>query len=138
MAQLSAAEQHLRRLLRTRFDQAQERLRALSESRVLRDPYLQLREQERMLDELQQRATRSMRHHLERGTAELARYVGQLESLSPLQVLARGYSLTQRSGGKVVRSVTDVSKGDEIHIRVSDGTLSANVTQAGSNPTFKR
>lgn len=125
--QLEAAEQHLRRLLRTRFDQAREQLRVLSEHRVLREPYLRLREYDRMLDELQQRSTRAVRYQLERNSAELARQAGQLETLSPLGVLSRGYSLTQQANGRVVKSVTDVKLDERLRIRVSDGTLSARV-----------
>ncbi len=124
-AQLNAAQQHLRRLLRTRFDRAHEQLRSLSERRVLQDPYYRIRENERMLDELQQRSNRAIKYQIERGTARVAQCASQLETLSPLMVLARGYSITQNKSGQIVRSVKDVSAGDELHVRLADGTLKA-------------
>ena len=129
--QLGATEQHLRRLLRTRYDRAHEQLRVLAQSRVLRDPYLPLREQERLLDELQQRAARAMRHGWERGHAELARQAAQLQTLSPLNVLSRGYSLTQRTDGKVVKQTSDVAVGEQVQIRVVDGSIHAQVIESG-------
>jgi len=128
-AQLTAAEQHLNRLLRTRFDRAHEQLRSLADRRVLQDPYYRIRESERMLDELQQRSNRAVKYQIERGVARVAQCASQLENLSPLNVLARGYSITQNAAGKIVRSVADVSVDDEVLIRLPDGTVAANVRE---------
>ena len=124
-AQLTATEQHLRRLLRTRFDRAHEQLRSLAERRVLRDPYYRIRESERMLDDLQQRSNRAVSYQIERGAARVKQCASQLETLSPLKVLARGYSITQDARGQILRSVKDVKSGDELHIRLPDGTVKA-------------
>jgi exodeoxyribonuclease VII large subunit len=130
LQQLDTAQQHLRRLLRARYDRAHEQWQVLARSRVFRDPYLPLREQERLLDELQQRASRAIRHRWERGRAELAQCAGQLETLSPLGVLSRGYSLTQRADGQVVKRTSDVAVGEQIKIRVSDGSVHAEVIES--------
>ncbi len=62
-----------------------------------------------------------------RGEA-LTRCAAQLEALSPLKVLARGYSLTLRDDGMtVVRSASDVSGGDVIHTRLNSGTVTSRV-----------
>jgi len=53
--------------------------------------------------------------------------VGRLESLSPLAVLGRGYSLARSPSGAVVRRATDVSPGDAIEILLHEGTLDARV-----------
>lgn len=49
-----------------------------------------------------------------------------LENLSPLKTLSRGYSLVYK-GERLVKSVKELSKGDEINIRMSDGTVSAKI-----------
>lgn len=55
----------------------------------------------------------------------------RLDDLSPLKILARGYSATFLDDGRtVVRSVEQVDAGDAIRVRVSDGTLSCSVTGA--------
>lgn len=125
--QLEATEHHLRRLLRARYDLAHQQLQTLADSRVFRDPYAPLRDHERMLDELQQRATRAVRYRWERGQSELAGLAKQLESLSPLSVLSRGYSLTQRADGKIVKQTSDVSPGDQVRIRLVDGAVQAKI-----------
>lgn len=53
----------------------------------------------------------------------LALQAAGLNSLSPLAVLARGYSVTETAGDKLVSSVEQVNWGDEIHTTVSDGEI---------------
>lgn len=48
----------------------------------------------------------------------------QLEALSPLKTLARGYSLVYKEE-KLVKTVEDVDTGDNIKIQLSDGIVSA-------------
>ncbi len=62
---------------------------------------------------------------LERRRLDLGRLVGALSSLSPLDVLARGYAVVRSSDGAIVRSVEQVGSGDRISVRVADGTFDA-------------
>lgn len=50
-----------------------------------------------------------------------------LHTLSPLQVLGRGFSLTSGEEGKLITSVTHVKKGLKIHTQVSDGFITSQV-----------
>lgn len=47
----------------------------------------------------------------------------KLDALSPLTVLARGYSVTENTDGKIIRSIADVRWGDEIVTQVGDGNV---------------
>jgi exodeoxyribonuclease VII large subunit len=51
----------------------------------------------------------------------------QLESIGPLEVLRRGYSLTQDSAGNVVLSSADVKEGEKIHTILADGAIDSTV-----------
>jgi exodeoxyribonuclease VII large subunit len=51
-----------------------------------------------------------------------------LTSLSPLAVLGRGYSLVFARDGHLLRNAAAVSLGDDLRIRMSDGTVTATVT----------
>ena len=57
----------------------------------------------------------------------------KLDAMSPLKVLTRGYAMAQTEDGVVLRSVSQVENGDMIRISVSDGTLSATVTEKKEN-----
>lgn len=50
-----------------------------------------------------------------------------LSSLSPLQVIGRGYSLTYGPGNKIVRSVNELKSGDILETKLSDGTIQSKV-----------
>ncbi len=49
-----------------------------------------------------------------------------LDSLSPLRVVDRGFSITQKNN-KVIKSVSEVKIGDDIAVRVTDGYIQATV-----------
>jgi len=61
-----------------------------------------------------------MRRRFERGEKILA-------VLGPDATLRRGYSMTIDATGNLVRSVTQVKRGDRIHTRVTDGAIKSNV-----------
>jgi exodeoxyribonuclease VII large subunit len=53
--------------------------------------------------------------------------VGRLESLSPLAVLGRGYSLTRLPSGAVVGRAVDAAPGVVVEILLHEGALDARV-----------
>jgi exodeoxyribonuclease VII large subunit len=61
---------------------------------------------------------------IERKTARLDNARARLSALSPIATLERGYAIV-RSGDAVVRSAEQVSPGDEVAVRVADGTFGA-------------
>lgn len=65
-----------------------------------------------------------------KSSAQVARLAASLEALSPLKVLARGYAITTGPSGEVLRSSSQVSEGDELQIRLAEGSVKATVTQA--------
>ncbi len=65
---------------------------------------------------------------LARSNADFERQIAVLESLSPLKVLARGYSVTiQDSDGSVIRSVGQIEPGSQIWTELPDGRLRSTV-----------
>ncbi len=78
---------------------------------------------------------RRMRHRVElelaAGRQSVLRLERQLRALSPLGVLERGYSLTRRKDGGIVRRAEQVSAGDRLVTQVADGSF-ASVVCAGA------
>ena len=65
-------------------------------------------------------------HH--RAQARLGVSVGRLEALSPLSVLARGYAVCWNDDrSTVVRRASQVSAGDRVRVRLSEGELQCDV-----------
>jgi exodeoxyribonuclease VII large subunit len=73
------------------------------------------------------RAARLVRRHTIHIRQVLTGLAARLESLSPLAVLERGYSITQTDEHQIVRSVEQVSRGDTIVTRVVDGEITSRV-----------
>jgi len=67
------------------------------------------------------------RNQLLQQRAHLDRVTRQIEALSPLAILDRGYALVFDSSGKLLKDSTAVSPGDEISARLSRGNLTATV-----------
>lgn len=64
--------------------------------------------------------------------SRLEKCAATLNALSPLAVLGRGYALV-KNDNKVVRSITDVQNGDDIFIRLYNGSVNAKVTEVTSD-----
>ena len=80
------------------------------------------------LDALADRAHRATRRVFDDRRHRLARLAAGLEALSPLGVLARGYSLTFRADvGTLVRSPADVRPGDLIRTQLASGPILSRV-----------
>jgi exodeoxyribonuclease VII large subunit len=124
-------QRHAQRLtgaLRQRIATARARLDAVAARRVFRHPLERVQLLERQLDELQARAQRAIGRRAEIATSLLAAKAKQLESLSPLAVLGRGYSLTTRlDDGRLVRSPSQLTVGDRLHTRLTEGAVTSRV-----------
>lgn len=57
---------------------------------------------------------------------EMVKRIAKLDTLSPLKTLTRGYVIAQKNG-KVIKSVKEVQKDDEIAFRFMDGEKKAKV-----------
>lgn len=61
-------------------------------------------------------------------TADLDVAAARIAAVDPVVALARGWSITRRADGAIVRSVGDVAPGDEVRTLVADGEITAVVT----------
>ncbi|WP_146585807.1 exodeoxyribonuclease VII large subunit [Posidoniimonas polymericola] len=102
-----------------------ERVDGLAQRRPLARPYSLIQDHAARLDELQLAANRSIHRKLEHYRGLLRAAAGRLQSLSPLAVLARGYSITQDGRGQVVRDASRLKPGDRIGIRFATGKTEA-------------
>jgi exodeoxyribonuclease VII large subunit len=127
---LAAIRQRLTLRVTERTAAARQRLHALAERRVFRKPLQRVRELEQQLDEWSERAHRAMRACLDRAYRRVASETARLDSLSPLNVLKRGYSLTWIEADRtLVRSAQDVPVGTRVVTRLGQGMLVSRVEE---------
>ncbi|CAN5475230.1 exodeoxyribonuclease VII large subunit [soil metagenome] len=58
---------------------------------------------------------------------DLGIMMAKLDALSPLSVLNRGFSITEKENGEIVRNSKQTQTGDKLNIRLANGKLSAEV-----------
>jgi exodeoxyribonuclease VII large subunit len=116
--------------LRSRSQEARRRLEAIESRPALKKPFDRLHNLAQQLDQWQTRCGRALRVLLDRTRARTAALSNHLESLSPLGVLARGYSLTTRTAdGGPVLDAAQLHRGETIHTRIAQGSIISRVEE---------
>lgn len=77
----------------------------------------------RQVDHLQQQMLELMKTTYKQKQLQTGALIRQLDALSPLKVMARGYSLSYTEDNKLLKQVSQVNVGDTIKVRVTDGSL---------------
>ena len=80
-------------------------------------------EQRSLLAEFAGRLEASARMAVDERSERVSLAAGKLDSLSPLAVLGRGYAIAFDSQGRVIKRDLDVSSGDRVRVRVSEGEI---------------
>jgi exodeoxyribonuclease VII large subunit len=65
--------------------------------------------------------------NLRRQDARLGRAAAALDQLSPLRILARGYSIVENGRGRIIRDSGEVSIGEALRIRLANGRIGVRV-----------
>jgi exodeoxyribonuclease VII large subunit len=105
-----------------------ERLRALQVRLERESPALRVERARARVSAVHQRLRTAGLRRLERAEHGLGLLSARIHGASPLQVLARGYSLTSRPGETVpLRDAADVAVGDEVSTRLARGRFRAEV-----------
>jgi exodeoxyribonuclease VII large subunit len=77
---------------------------------------------------LNHRLKRAMALRLDRSRARLAERAGQLQELSPLAVLGRGYAIARKNGA-IIRRDSEVRPGERISVRLHQGEIDCQVIE---------
>ena len=130
-------------------------LNKVKKSRVLENPLASFEIKEQKLDDLINRLNTNIQNKLESSKVRLANIlskrivknpddllipkknslellINKLELLNPLSVIKKGYSVIE-SDSKIIKSVKDVKKNDNLKIKVIDGIINANVEGVENN-----
>ena len=105
------------------------RLKALSSSSGMQGPTMYISQRRKSLDLLHGRMDSLQSRCLNAHKQQFMSLAAKLDAMSPLKVLARGYSLTTAQDGTVLHSVVQTKPGQKIRVRLADGALSAVITE---------
>lgn len=91
-------------------------------------PKQKLNEKRQQAVDLENQLRMLMKQKLDENRHWLALYIEQMRRLSPIEKMSQGYSYVENRKLENIHSVSQVKKGEEIQIRLADGTIHASVT----------
>lgn len=120
-------QRRLRSTLQVSVNRARERLNSIQSRRVMQSPGDLLTVPMRRVDDLGLRLDSVIVRLMEKERNRLAIQAERLHAISPLGVLARGYSVTQKTNGETIRNACSVDIGAQIVTRLAQGTIKSTV-----------
>jgi exodeoxyribonuclease VII large subunit len=128
--ELDEARQRMTRRFGEQLAELRLALQRLQAALNAASPRAQIRVARRQMDEQVRRAHSGLRHALAMRRAAVAGIAKMLQAVSPIAVLERGYAIVRRDeDGALVRSVRQVTPGDPLRVRVSDGSFNAETVE---------
>ena len=112
---------------------ARKHYEVLSGSPALRSPYGYLEQRKQALEMVKNRMISAQMQGIHRKKQRYIACVSKLDAMSPLKVLTRGYAMAQTDDGAVIKTVKQVNPGDSIRVAISDGVLTAQVSDVKEN-----
>ncbi len=123
---LDELSMRLQRGVHAQLNQKNNQLSLLQQRFQHQHPERRLSQSKDALQQLEQRLLNAQNKNQQSAEQQLAMLAARLESVSPLSVLARGYSITKK-GGHVVKSIEQVKAGETLVTQVHDGEIHTTV-----------
>lgn len=118
-------------LLDSQVKYARRQLSAVLSRPVLARPLDMVRQRQQHLDSLVRLLSGAGKNSFEKHKNRLSLVLSRLETLSPLRILARGYTVSRRLPKQtLVRSIDDILPGDRMETLVTDGSVVSFVEEA--------
>jgi len=106
------------------FKRREEKGFRLNESLLLRNPMQRVKNIRLFIREADRRLAQNIRYSIEIQRQRVGGRLGKLNSLSPLSILQRGYSVTRKLPSRQVLSdAANVKEGDKVEVKLYRGTL---------------
>lgn len=100
----------------------------LKDNIVFKQPYNRIYQERMRLDVLNKYLLRGLMGNMDRVKTRLSMLISKLDAISPLSVMARGYSVAMsKDEGVLIMSILDVKRGEEIEVSVIDGKINCTV-----------
>ncbi|WP_298439762.1 exodeoxyribonuclease VII large subunit [uncultured Ferrimonas sp.] len=122
----------LQRAIHGQLQQQRFAQQRLSQRLHSQQPQQRIELHQQQLANLQRRLQQAQAQQMAAKRSQLGQLVAQLEGVSPLAVLARGYAIATDNSGNALTSASQIGIGDNLNIRLHDGSLAATVTKQHS------
>src|SRR3989339_2239 len=116
--------------LKRTLDIFKERVANAAKSPAFTRPKERVIQLKQEVDEFEAKLQKAIKHFLENRRNEIKIISGKIESLNPLNILERGYSVTTKNG-KIIKDSAELDIGDEIGVRLHKGSIKGKVLGSG-------
>ena len=94
--------------------------------RVFREPLQRINESYLHVDTQEKNIENKFKLKIMQKRSKFQNVVEKIDALSPLKTLSRGYSIMEKNG-KIVKSKKELNIGDEVNIKLYEGTTKAKI-----------
>ena len=94
---------------------------------AFKNPTQKINEQYMLIDMKVKSLQNSILIKIKEDKTKFVKEVAKLDALSPLKTLTRGYSIISKQDGRIAKEVKDLSQGEKVSVRLSDGSVDAQV-----------
>lgn len=124
---LDNLEIRLRRVMESQLQKQHSKLQTLTQKHQQHSPKNRIERHKDRVAGLIQQLNKAITQGLYRRKQALGKQAALLDSVSPLNVLQRGYSVTTDDSGKVIRSSEEIGRGEQIITTLKQGKIYATV-----------
>ncbi len=125
---LERLRQRLNNAIEARLRQGTQQHQRVTQRLNQQQPQARIHRAQTRIQQLEYRLSQVITARLGGTKQRFGTAIAQLEAVSPLATLARGYSVTTATDGKVLKKTRQVKAGDMLATRVEDGVIESQVT----------
>lgn len=120
---LDNLEIRLQRVIQNQLQQQRQQLQQLETQLHHKAPTLRMQALHERLSLLQQKLDQQMQQKLRDSRQALGKAAAVLDSVNPLSILQRGYSVTSKSNGEIISDTQSINVGDTLSTRLAEGSI---------------
>lgn len=100
-------------------------------------PRNKLQEKRQLAVDYENSLRRLMQEKVGQRRHQLELYIESLKGVSPLNKLSHGFSYVENTEGRTIKRIDQLQLDDLVHIHVTDGTVTAKVTELNKEKTYE-
>jgi len=125
LSRISSLADRADRYLTNRIEFEISKIAGFMSRQIMREPLTIVSGRLEIINGLVARSFKSMSNALSLAKEEISGLRTQVRTLSPQATLDRGYSVVQKSDGRVVRKASEIKSGEKLRLRLAQGEVGA-------------
>jgi len=115
-------------LIREKLDELKGKLNLIITSPAFKHPLQKVEELQQDIDNLARSATLAIQHLFQIIEGRFTTALGRFQTLNPISILSRGFSLTTTLEGEIVKEASSLKKGELVKTKLAKGSFQSKVT----------